>query len=149
MSNSTAGGRGTLYYKAPEMFAFPPHVSAAADVYSYAILAWVVATGGEEQPYRDLVSPETAMPAMLAQGVRPELPSGDWRESTTAGLANLIEACWAQAHAERPAFGGAMGVVERIDGLEVYPNPNPDPDPNPNPNPIALALTLTLTRRGF
>ena len=75
--------------------------------------------GGEEQPYRDLVSPETAMPAMLAQGVRPELPSGDWRESTTAGLANLIEACWAQAHAERPAFGGAMGVVERIDGLEA------------------------------
>ena len=67
--------------------------------------------------------------------MRPELPSGDWRESTTAGLANLIEACWAQAHAERPAFGGAMGVVERIDGLEVYPNPNPDPDPNPNPNP--------------
>ena len=118
LSNSTAGGRGTLYYKAPEMFAFPPHVSAAADVYAYAILAWMVATGGEEQPYRDLVSAETAMPAMLAQGVRPELPSGDWRESTTAGLANLIEACWAQAHAERPAFGGAMGVVERIDGME-------------------------------
>ena len=45
LSNSTAGGRGTLYYKAPEMFAFPPHVSDAADVYAYAILAWMVATG--------------------------------------------------------------------------------------------------------
>ena len=73
---------------------------------------------GEDQPYRDLVSADTAMPAMLAQGVRPELPSGDWRESTTTGIANLIEACWAQAHGERPAFGGAMGLVERIDGLE-------------------------------
>ena len=117
LSNSSAGGRGTLYYKAPVMFAFPPHVSTLADVYSYAILAWMVVTG-EDQPYRDLVSPETAMAAMLAQGVRPELPSGDWRESTTAGLANLIEACWAQAHGERPAFGGANGLVERIDGLE-------------------------------
>ena len=38
LSNSSAGGRGTLYYKAPEMFAFPPHVSASADVYAYAIL---------------------------------------------------------------------------------------------------------------
>ena len=117
LSNSSAGGRGTLYYKAPEMFAFPPHVSASADVYAYAILAWMVATG-EDQPYRDLVSADTAMAAMLAQGVRPELPSGDWRESTTAGLANLIEACWAQTHGERPAFGGAKGVVERIDALE-------------------------------
>ena len=45
LSHSTVGGRGTLYYKAPEMFAFPPHVSDAADVYAYAILAWMVATG--------------------------------------------------------------------------------------------------------
>merc|ERR1740130_157908 len=99
------------------MFAFPPHVSTLADVYSYAILAWLVVTG-EDQPYRDLVSPETTMPAMLAQGVRPELPSGDWRESTTTGIANLIEACWAQAHGERPAFGGAKGLLECIDTLE-------------------------------
>ena len=32
------------------------------------------------------------MTAMLLQGIRPELPDGDdWRDSTTAGLAKLIE----------------------------------------------------------
>ena len=117
MSTSSAGGRGTLYYKAPELFAYPPVISAAADVYAYAILSWVVCTG--EQPYRKLQSAETAMPAMLAQGVRPELPDGDWRDSTTAGLAKLIEACWAQEHGTRPTFGGGQGVVVRLDSLEV------------------------------
>ena len=54
------------------------------------MLAWVVVT--REQPYRNLQSAETAMAAMLGQGVRPEMPDGDdWRDSTTAGLAKLIE----------------------------------------------------------
>ena len=76
--------------QAPELFAFPAVISAAADVYAFAVLAWVVVT--REQPYRNLQSAETAMAAMLGQGVRPEMPDGDdWRDSTTAGLAKLIE----------------------------------------------------------
>ena len=117
MSTSSAGGRGTLYYKAPELFAYPPVISATADVYAYAILSWVVCTG--EQPYRKLQSAETAMPAMLAQGIRPELPDGDWRNSTTAALAELIEACWAQAYGTRPTFGGLQGVVAGLDSQEA------------------------------
>ena len=120
MSASSAGGRGTLYYKAPELFAFPPVVHYPADVYAYAILCWVVCTG-ETTPYgRLLQSPETAMGSMLAQGVRPELPSGeDWRECTTAGLTKLIEACWVSEYEARPTFGGESGVVSQLDGLEV------------------------------
>merc|ERR1719353_729150 len=62
MSTSSAGGRGTIYYKAPELFAYPPVISAAADVYAFAVLAWVVVT--REQPYRNLQSVETAMASM-------------------------------------------------------------------------------------
>ena len=51
--------------QAPELFAFPPVVSAAADVYAFAMLAWVVCT--REQPYRNLQSPETVMKEMLMQ----------------------------------------------------------------------------------
>ena len=76
--------------QAPELFAYPPVISAAADVYAFAVLAWVVCT--REQPYQNLQSADTAMASMLNQGVRPELPDGDdWRDATTAGLAELIE----------------------------------------------------------
>ena len=53
--------------QAPELFAFPPVVSAAADVYAFAILAWVVCT--REQPYQNLQSPETVMKEMLLQAI--------------------------------------------------------------------------------
>ena len=53
--------------QAPELFAFPPVVSAAADVYAFAILAWVVCT--REQPYQNLQSPETIMKEMLLQAI--------------------------------------------------------------------------------
>ena len=61
--------------QAPELFAYPPVVSAAADVYAFAILAWVVCT--REQPYQKLQSAETAMAAMLLQATptpTPDLP---------------------------------------------------------------------------
>lgn len=104
--------------QAPELFAFPPVISAAADVYAYAILAWVVCT--REQPYRNLQSAETAMTAMLLQGIRPELPDGgDWRDSTTAGLAKLIDACWLTEADSRPTFGGSQGMVARLNSLEA------------------------------
>ena len=51
--------------QAPELFAFPAVISAAADVYAFAVLAWMVCT--REQPYRNLQSADTAMAAMLTQ----------------------------------------------------------------------------------
>ena len=53
------------------------------------------------------------------RGVRPELPDGgDWRDSTTAGLAKLIEHCWKTEHEGRPSFGGAEGVVATLTTIE-------------------------------
>ena len=46
------GGRGTLPFKAPELFAYPPTISPAADVYAFAVLGWVLVSG--EQPYAHL-----------------------------------------------------------------------------------------------
>jgi len=54
-----------VHAQAPEIFAFPPVTSAAADVYAFAVLAWVVCT--REQPYQGLQSPETVMKEMLMQ----------------------------------------------------------------------------------
>ena len=51
--------------QAPELFAFPAVVSAAADVYAFAVLAWMVCT--REQPYQGLQSAETVMRDMLMQ----------------------------------------------------------------------------------
>ena len=51
--------------QAPELFAYPPVISNAADVYAFAVLAWVVCT--REQPYRNLQSADTVMRDMLMQ----------------------------------------------------------------------------------
>ena len=124
MSQSSAGGRGTLPFKAPELFSYPPVVSPAADVYAFAILAWIVVTG--EQPYATMESASTALPTAVDQGVRPELADGDdWRDRTTNSVAKLIEACWVGEHTKRPVFGaeleGGEGspIVPTLERLEV------------------------------
>ncbi len=58
--------------QAPELFAFPAVVSAAADVYAFAVLAWVVCT--REQPYRNLQSADTVMRDMLMQATPTPAP---------------------------------------------------------------------------
>ena len=48
------------------------------------------------------------------------MPDGDdWRDSTTAGLAKLIEHCWKTEHGGRPTFGGAEGVVATLTNIEA------------------------------
>ena len=48
------------------------------------------------------------------------MPDGDdWRDSTTAGLAKLIEHCWKTKQGDRPTFGGADGVVATLTSIEA------------------------------
>lgn len=123
MSQSSAGGRGTLPFKAPELFSYPPVVSAAADVYAFGILAWVVVAG--EQPYASMEGASTALPSAVDQGVRPELENGgDWRDRTNGSIAKLIEKCWSGEQASRPAFGSNQGgggepIVKTLEKLEL------------------------------
>ena len=121
MSVSSAGGRGMLPFKAPELFVHPPTISQAADVYAFAMLSWVVIAG--EQPYSTMQSAQTSLPAAVRGGERPILANGgDWRDlgSCTNQVAKLIEACWASEHTTRPLFGGAgaEGVVSTLETLE-------------------------------
>jgi len=105
ISQSTAGGRGTLPFKAPELFAHPPWVGPEADVYAFAILAWIVVCG--EQPYANMHAAATSLPQAVAQGVRPTLadPSEEWQDKTTLPMVRLIEGCWHAEYAQRPTFG--------------------------------------------
>ena len=106
--------------QAPELFAFPAVVSAAADVYAFAVLAWVVCT--REKPYQNLQSADTVMASMLTQGVRPELPDGDdWRDATTAGLLTLT-----------PTLTRTRTLAALVWPRWSSPNLKPDPHPNLN-----------------
>ena len=114
MSVSSAGARGTLPFKAPELFAHPPIVCNAADVYAYGVLAWVVVTG--EQPYRKMEHASTSLPEAVRQGVRPALDDGDdWRERTTVQLSKLVESCWDGSHESRPAFDAIVALLEKLE----------------------------------
>ena len=48
-------------------------MSFAADVYAFAVLAWVVCT--REHPYKNLQSPETVMKEMLMQATPTTTPT--------------------------------------------------------------------------
>jgi serine/threonine protein kinase len=105
MSHSTVGGRGTLPFKAPELFAHPPLVGPEADVYAFSILAWIVVCG--EQPYAKMLSAATSLPQAVVQGVRPTLanPNQEWQDKTIGPMVRLIEGCWHADYTQRPTFG--------------------------------------------
>ena len=127
MSQSSAGGRGTLPFRGPELFSYPPVVSQAADVYAYGILAWCVVAG--EAPYANMESAATSLPTAVDEGIRPTLASGDdWRDRTTNSLSKLIEACWDGRAASRPTFMGASGIVATLDKMEASMSKASDED---------------------
>ena len=123
MSQSSAGGRGTLPFKGPEMFTNPPKPSAPTDVYAFAILGWIVVTG--EDPYQEIISAMTSLGPAVLDGKRPSLADGDdWKDRTTGTIAKLIEACWAGEMGARPTFGpdgtdAGTGIVKTLEKLET------------------------------
>ena len=75
--------------QAPELFAFPAVISAAADVYAFAMLAWMVCT--REKPYQGLQSAETVMRDMLMQATpTPPLIMSSLRAPTPTSCPLLI-----------------------------------------------------------
>jgi serine/threonine protein kinase len=113
MSHSTVGGRGTLPFKAPELFVHPPHVGPEADVYAFSILAWIVVCG--EQPYAKMLAAATSLPQAVAKGVRPTLadPNEEWRDKTNGAMVRLIEGCWHAEYTQRPTFGSDSAPIDR------------------------------------
>lgn len=131
-SVSAAGGdkRGTEQYKAPELYDdAAPQYAQPADVYSFSMLLWELYTG--EVPWSCLsVLQITTLHVRAAMGdpnpKRPALSDGssDWRDKTGApALVNVIEQCWAQDAAVRPAFPEVLHLLDEHARAENLPEP--------------------------
>ncbi|CAM9879142.1 unnamed protein product, partial [Phaeothamnion confervicola] len=96
---------GTYRWMAPEVIRHEPY-SAAADVYSYAVVLWELIT--REQPFAGLTPIQAAF-AVARQGLRPPLPSG-----LPPALAGLVKRCWHANPALRPSFAGVCAALPEI-----------------------------------
>ncbi len=99
-------GVGTLLWMAPELLAGKTY-GQSADVYSYAIVLWEIAS--HSYPWEELAGSyleETILPKVEA-GVRPNVED-DWN----ARYVNVMTRCWALNPAERPTFNEIKGLLE-------------------------------------
>ncbi|XP_060940752.1 receptor-interacting serine/threonine-protein kinase 1 [Limanda limanda] len=93
-------GAGTLSYMAPEhLESINTASSEKSDVYSFAIVVWVILTG--EEPYANARS-EDHISQCVRQGDR---PSGDLiPEDTPAEIIQFMKDCWNHNPSRRPTF---------------------------------------------
>ncbi|XP_041848664.1 receptor-interacting serine/threonine-protein kinase 1 isoform X2 [Melanotaenia boesemani] len=101
-SGRSAGmrGAGTLSYMAPEhLESIHTSSSEKSDVYSFAIVVWVILTG--QEPYANARS-EDQMIQCVRNGDRPSedlIPA-----NTPAEIIQLMKRCWDQNPQQRPTF---------------------------------------------
>lgn len=99
---ATAGqrGAGTLSYMAPEhLESIHTPSTEKSDVYSFAIVVWVILTGKE--PYENARS-EDHISQCVRQGNRPAMDPIP--EDTPSEIIHLMQSCWAQDPMQRPTF---------------------------------------------
>eukprot|EP01137_Pigoraptor_chileana_P001741 Opistho-2@39756 len=96
------GRLGSIHWLAPEIIAGDRFVEAA-DVYSYGIVTWEVATG--EELYVG-VHPMAVGFRVLNEDMRPSV-----EDITNEPLKALMTSCWAKEVADRPSF---PSIVERL-----------------------------------
>ncbi|XP_041660260.1 receptor-interacting serine/threonine-protein kinase 1 [Cheilinus undulatus] len=104
--SSGARGAGTLSYMAPEHLESIHTLSTEkSDVYSFAIVVWVILTG--EEPYANARS-EDQMIQCVRKGDRPaeDLIPVD----TPAEIIELMKRCWDHNPAQRPTFKEAYNL---------------------------------------
>ncbi|XP_014855992.1 PREDICTED: receptor-interacting serine/threonine-protein kinase 1 [Poecilia mexicana] len=93
-------GAGTLSYMAPEhLESINTPSSVKSDVYSFAIVVWVILTGKE--PYENARS-DDHISQCVRRGDRPAVELIP--EDTPAEIIDLMKRCWAQDPIERPTF---------------------------------------------
>ncbi|KAG8014194.1 Receptor-interacting serine/threonine-protein kinase 1 [Nibea albiflora] len=95
-----ARGAGTLSYMAPEhLESIHTPSTEKSDVYSFAIVVWVILTG--EEPYQNARS-EDQMSQCVRKGDRPAenlIP-----DDTPAEMIQMMKKCWDHCPQKRPAF---------------------------------------------
>ncbi len=99
-------GVGTLLWMAPELLAGKIY-GQSADVYSYAIVLWEIAS--HNYPWEELTGTwlADAILQKVKAGVRPVVEE-DWN----AHYVNVMTRCWTLNPAERPTFNEIKGLLE-------------------------------------
>ncbi len=99
-------GVGTLLWMAPELLAGKTY-GQSADVYSYAIVLWEIAS--HSYPWEELTGSwlADAILEKVEAGVRPNVED-DWNTH----YVNVMIRCWALNPAERPTFNEIRGLLE-------------------------------------
>ena len=98
-------GQGTLPWTAPEIMRGERHYTEKADIYSYGILLWELATG--QIPYQSMLNAFQLCENVI-QGQRPPIP-----ETMPDDLKQLMISCWDSEPEKRPNLS-EMNVTEGI-----------------------------------
>ncbi|KAL1222511.1 Serine/threonine-protein kinase CTR1 [Cardamine amara subsp. amara] len=96
---------GTPEWMAPEFLRGEP-TNEKSDVYSFGVVLWELIT--LQQPWNGL-SPAQVVGAVAFQNRRLVIPP-----NTSPVLISLMEACWADEPAKRPAFGGIVDTLKKL-----------------------------------
>ena len=101
-------------YRAPETFR--NEFSNSSEVYSFGIVAWEVLTG--RVPWeKDEKGREYSEQALMMAIVREKRPALEPAEAASA-IGKLVQRCWAQEPADRPAFAAVARELEAAGGNE-------------------------------
>ena len=79
----------------------------ASDVYSFAIIAWRLASSGDK--FFDQTSAEDLYNQVVDFELRPPFP-----EKTDMDLIRLIQACWVADPGDRPSFAQISPMLESM-----------------------------------
>ncbi|KAF9543469.1 hypothetical protein EC957_000830 [Mortierella hygrophila] len=105
MSNSSAGGVGTVRWMAPELFLEKPKYSSKSDMYALGMVMWEMAANCTK-PFQDQPN-DFAVPALVKDGRREVLP-----DDTPAQYRELVKQCWHQNPAYRPDASKAALMMD-------------------------------------
>ena len=100
-------GIGTPLWMAPEVLAGDARYGPQADVYSFGIVMWEIAS--RKEPWSD-VQGKFFMEELLQkirQGIRPSIEY-DWPKQ----YVNILQACWHTLPSERPTFGELVKLLK-------------------------------------
>lgn len=103
-----SGKIGTPVYSAPEIYLRQEEYSTKADVYSFGICLWEIATKVEPFPQ---IQTEQEFKIILQAGTRPDVTN-----ISPPSLVRLMQDCWKPNPAERPDFDE---IIQRLEAICV------------------------------
>lgn len=101
-----SGYTGTPRYMAPEVARNAPY-SENADIYSFSIILWQMAT--DKVPFRKL-NRDSFMEEVVENGLRPKM-NPSWPKQ----FQDLLKACWDADQFKRPSCGAIIAILRKLD----------------------------------